>query len=203
MNDNLIKPVGEDEIKSAFFFMSPKKAPGIDGMPPIFFQKFWNIIKKELVSVTQTFFHTGHLLKSVNHIIISLILKITNLTSLKHYRPISLWTTVYQISAKVLANRLKKVLQFCICKNQSAFIPGRQSLDNITIAHEFMHYPKNKRQGKDCFMVVKIDMSKAYDRVEWRFLEAGIQKIRLNENWRKWILDCMSTVSYSFTSMER
>ena len=178
--------------------MSPDKAPGIDGMPPIFFQKFWRIIKKDLVGAIQTFFHTGHLIKSANHTSISLIPKVMIPTSLKLYRPISLCTTVYKIIAKILANRLKPVLHSCISKNESAFIPGRQILDNIMISHEFLHYLKNKRLGKEGFMAVKLDMSKAYDRVEWRFLAAVMQKMGFNDKWRSWIMECISSVSYSF-----
>nr|XP_027093548.1 uncharacterized protein LOC113713943 [Coffea arabica] len=198
MNANLTKPVDEGEIRSALFSMNPDKAPGVDGMPPIFFQKFWNIVKKDLVGAVQTFFHTSHLLKSVNHTAISLIPKILIPTSLKHYRPISLCTTVYKIIAKILANRLKQVLHACISKTQSAFVPGRQILDNIMISHEFLHFLKNKRQGKEGFMAVKLDMSKAYDRVEWGFLDAVMRKMGFNDKWRSWIMECISTASYSF-----
>ncbi|XP_027156321.1 uncharacterized protein LOC113757111 [Coffea eugenioides] len=141
----------------------------------------------------------GHLIKSVNHTIISLIPKVKNPTSLKQYRPISLCSTVYKIIAKILANRLKQVLHHCISKNQSAFIPRRQILDNIMLSHEFIHYLNNKRLGKDGFMAVKLDMSKAYDRVEWRFLDAVMNKMGFNDRWRRWIMECMSTVNYSFT----
>ena len=103
MNENLTKPVGEEEIRLALFSMYPDKAPGIDGMPPLFFQKFWHIVKKDIVGAIQTFFHTGHLTKSVNHTIISLIPKVKIPTSLTHYRPISLRSTVYKIIAKILA----------------------------------------------------------------------------------------------------
>ena len=125
-----------------------------------------------MIKAIQTFFHTGHLLKSVNHTIITLIPKVQIPTSLKQFRPISLCTTLYKVIAKILANRLKSVLHCCICKNQSAFIPGRQILDNIMVSYEYMNFLKNKKQGKDGFMAVKLHMSKAYDRVEWRFLVA-------------------------------
>nr|XP_027121394.1 uncharacterized protein LOC113738404 [Coffea arabica] len=119
-------------------------------------------------------------------------------TSLKQFRPISLCTTLYKVIAKILANRLKSVLHCCICKNQSAFIPGRQILDNIMVSHEYMHYLKNKKQGKDGFMAVKLDMSKAYDRVEWSFLEAIMEKMGFDCKWRNWVMECVKSVSYSF-----
>ena len=70
LNENLLKLVLEEEIKSVIFSINPDKAPGADGMSPLFFQKFWTTIKKEVVNAIQTFFHTGHLLKSVNHTVI-------------------------------------------------------------------------------------------------------------------------------------
>ena len=134
MNTNLTRPVHEEEIRSAIFSMNPDKAPGVDGMTPLFFQKFWTVIKKDVVKAVQDFFLSGCMLKSINHTIISLIPKILNPTSLKNYRPISLCSVLCQIISKILANRLKPVLDKCISKNQSAFIPDRQILDNVIIA---------------------------------------------------------------------
>ncbi|XP_027096192.1 uncharacterized protein [Coffea arabica] len=170
LNGNLMKPVLEEEIKYVIFSMNPDKAAGVD----------------------------GHLLKSVNHTVITLIPKVLNPTSLKHFRPVSLCTTMYKVIAKILANRLKCVLHSCICKNQSAFIPGRRILDSIMVSHEYLHYLNNKRHGKDGFMAVKLDMSKAYDRVEWSFLEAIMQKMGFHHKWRTWIMECVRSVSYSF-----
>ncbi|XP_071904274.1 uncharacterized protein [Coffea arabica] len=140
----------------------------------------------------------GDLTESVNHTVITLIPKVLNPTSLKQFRPISLCTTMYKVIAKILTNRLKGVLHCCICKNQSAFIPSRQILDNIMVSHEYLHYLNNKRQGKDGFMAVKLDMSKAYNRVEWSFLEAIMQKMGFHYRWRNWIMECVRSVSYSF-----
>ena len=66
----------------------------------------------------------------------------------------------------MLTNRFKEVLNACICQSQSAFVPGRQILVNVSIAHECNHFLKNKRSGRDGYMAIKLDMSKAYDRVE-------------------------------------
>ncbi|XP_027150159.1 uncharacterized protein LOC113750373 [Coffea eugenioides] len=96
------------------------------------------------------------------------------------------------------ANRLKGVLNFCISKTQSAFIPGRQILDNVIIAHEYLHFLKNKRYGKEGYMAVKLDMSKAYDRVEWKFLRDIMQKMGFSSRWIRWIMKCVESVCYSF-----
>ena len=73
---------------------------------------------------------------------------------------------LYKIISKILANRIKPVLDLCISKNQLVFIPNRQLMDKIIISHECKHILKNKRQGNDGYMAVKLDMSKAYDRIE-------------------------------------
>lgn len=198
MNEQLTKQVEESEIREALFAMNPTKAPGPDGMTPLFFKKFWKIVKPEIIRATQSFFHSGIMLKAINHTLISLIPKIDNPTEVKHFRPISLCNVIYKIISKILANRLKTVLDECISKNQAAFVPGRQILDNVILSHEILHFLKNKRQGSQGFMALTLDMSKAYDRVEWRFLEEIMKKMGFCRKWVNWIMTCVSTVSYSF-----
>ena len=113
------------------------------------------------------------------------------------FRPISLSNVVYKIIAKILANRLKAILPHIISENQSAFIFERLITDNVLTAFEFMHYLNNKRVGKDCSMTVKLDMSKAFDRVEWCFIEAAMEKLGFREKWISLIMHYITTVSYS------
>ena len=170
MNQQLIKPVDEKEIQHATFSMFLNTAPGVDGMSHLFFQRYWHIIKADLIHAITSFFHTRNLLKSVNETLISLIPKVDNPVILSNFRPISLCSVLYKIISKILASRLKSVLHPCITPSQSAFVPGRQILDNVMIAHEILHFLKNKRSGKVGFMSIKLDMFKAYDRVEWKYL---------------------------------
>lgn len=72
----------------------------------------------------------------------------------------------HSVQNKVLANRLKTILYYLIFYFQSAFVPGRLIKDNILIAFELMHYFKWKVKGKIGWMTLKLDMSKAFDRIE-------------------------------------
>lgn len=81
--------------------------------------------------------------------------------------------------AKVLGNRLKLQLPKVISQAQSAFVSGRAKTDNLLITHEVLHYLNRKTQGKVGYAALKVDMAKAYDHVEWVFLEKVMLKIGL------------------------
>lgn len=91
---------------------------------------------------------------------------------MSHFRPISLCNIIFKIVSKVLANRLKQILGNIISEYQSAFVADRVITNNILISFETLHYMKFKRQGNTTHMALKLDMSKAYDRVEWDYLKA-------------------------------
>lgn len=142
----------------------------------------------------QAFFETGHISKEMNASFISLIPKTLNPTTPAEFRPIALVNTSYKIISKLMAGRMKGLLDKIISPYQSAFIPGREISDNITKAHELIHKMRNKR-GKNGLMGIKIDMSKAFDRVEWSFLIQILKKIGFSKKWCNLIHECISTTT--------
>lgn len=154
-----------DEIPSIVFQMSSHSSPKPNGFPPLFYKFFSPRIAPTVTSAVQAFFHSGHLLKLWNHTFITLIPKTDTATKVEHYRPISLCNVCYKILSKILDNRLKAHLDSLIYPTQSAFVLGRHISDNSIICHEIMHHMTSKK-GKLGLMALKIDMAKAYDRVE-------------------------------------
>jgi hypothetical protein len=92
---------------------------------------------------------------------------------------------------------LKQVLKHIISPTQSAFVPGRLITDNVLVAFEALHTMDAKMKGQQGYMALKLDMSKAYDRVEWEFLEAIMRKLGFADRWVNMLMKCVKSVSYS------
>ncbi len=166
MNRWLMRDFEALEVRQALFQMPPTKAPGLDGMSAIFFQTYWNIVGLDFTSAILDFLNIGNMLGCVNFTHIVMIPKSKSPELITQFWPINLYNVIYKTISKVLANRLKSILPSIISESQSAFVPGRLISDNILVAFESLHYMKNKRKGKTTHMAAKLDMSKAYDRVE-------------------------------------
>ncbi|XP_043705322.1 uncharacterized protein LOC122655168 [Telopea speciosissima] len=146
--------------------MAPLKSLGPDGLPPTFFQNYWDMVKDDLYFLVSDFINTGHIPRELNRTYICLIPKVSAPESVDQFRPISLCNIAIKIITKVVADRLHGALDHIIAPSQSAFIKGRLISDNILVAHEMFHYIKKQKQGKEKFLVLKLDMRKAYDRLE-------------------------------------
>ena len=141
--------------------------------------------------------NSGAILKSINHTFITLIPKVNNLEKVFDFRPISLCNVIYKIVSKVIANHLKPMHNSIISETESAFTTDHLITNNILIAFENLHHMKTNYTGKKGFMALKMDMSKAYDRVEWIFLEKILLKMGFQASWVAMIMECINTISYS------
>jgi len=95
----------------------------------------------------------------------------------------------------VLANRLKPLLPILISKEQSTFVQGRQIQDNILIVQEVLHHFRTHQTTRSFNAILKTDMKKAYDRVEWDFLRDYLLKLGFHPRWVGWIMLCVTTSS--------
>lgn len=111
-------------------------------------------------------------------------------------RPICLSNVVIKTILKVITNRLKPLMNDLIGPNQASFILGRQIVDNIVMAQELLH-SLQRRKGKQGAMIIKIDLEKAYDRVDWQFLEEVLQKVGFTTTLIRVILNCIRSTKLS------
>jgi len=176
--------------------MHPEKAHGPDGMTALFFQHSWHIIKKDLLEMVNNFLTSGKLDTRLNITNICLIPKKERPTRMTELRPISLCNVGYKIISKVLCQRLKVCLPSLISETQSAFVPGRLISDNIFIAQEMFHGLRTNKSCQDKFLAIKTDMSKAYDRVEWVFIQELLTKMGFDQHWIQLMMECISSVQY-------
>lgn len=199
----ILKPVDTVEVKRALFHMHPDKSPGLDGMSPGFYQKYWPTVSGDVTKMVQNFFQNGVFEDNVTDTNIVLVPKKQSPRTMADLRPIPLCNVVYKVTSKVIANRLKEVIDLIISENQSAFIPGRLKSDNIMIAYEVMHYMKRKNSGKQAWMALKLDMSKAYDRVEWGYLRDVLSKMGFNDRVVNLFMQCVTSARYKINHSGR
>ena len=197
MNEELIRTFTMEEVVGALNQMGPFKAPGLDGFPVGFFQQNWEMMGSEVCSAVLDTLNFDIMPFHLNMTHIVLIPKIKDTLKVTDFRPISLYNVLYKLISKLLANHLKRVLPIIIYPTQSAFIPGHLILDNILAAYKTLHTMHSRMSRKKGFMAMKLNLSKAYNRVEWRFLEATIGQLGFSARCIKLIMMCVSMVKYA------
>ena len=124
--------LSKEEVSKALTDLNGDKASGPNGFTMAFWQDNWGMLKEEVMRFFADFFQHGRFVKSLNATFFVLIPKKGGAKELKDFRPISLVSSRYKLLAKVLANRLRKVVS---C-SQNVFVEGRQILDTSLVANE-------------------------------------------------------------------
>ena len=129
-------PFSEEEIHSALMVMNGDKAPSPDSFTMAFWQNCWDFVKEEVLEMFKEFHEQSSFIKSLNTTFLVLLPKKGGVEDLGDFRPISLLRGLDKLMAKVLANRLKKVIGKVVSSDQNAFVIGRQILDASLIANK-------------------------------------------------------------------
>ena len=191
--ESLEVPFTEIEIYTALMEMNGDKAPGLDGFTVAFWQNAWDFTKEEILDMFKEFHEHNSFVRSLNNTFLVLIPKKSGVEDLGDFRPISLLGGLYKLLAKVLANRLKKVIGKVVSTAQNAFVTGRQILDASLIASKVIDsWQKRKEKGLIC----KLDIKKAYDNINWKFLMKVLQKMGFGAKWVGWMWSCVFSAKF-------
>ena len=184
INKSLAKDITEEELSRAVKSMAKGKAPGHDGVPIEFFQKLWSTLGQDFLLMITKSIENGTFHEGVTKGLISLIPKEGDAKNLNYWRPITLLTAIYKIYAKTLQLRLQPILRDVISPEQTAFLPLRFILDNVVLTQETLHWAKTSRQPT---IFLKLDFSKAYDKVSWTFLFHAMRGMNISERFISWV----------------
>lgn len=128
-------------------------------------------MEDEIASIVLEVLNKGASLEIFNHTFLWLIPKVKKPKHTKEFRPISLCNVIYKLITKMVGNRIKCVyLPSIMGPFQSAFFPGRLIMDNALIAFDTFHFMQKRATGIVCYVGLKLDTAKVYDKIEWDFL---------------------------------
>lgn len=174
------------------FQMGADKAPGPDGFPPGFYQRYWSTVGDSMINFVRKYFLVVHLPLNVNQAAICLIPKVAAPEVLSQFRPISLCNVIVKLVSKILANRLHGVIDKLVGLFQSSYIPVQVALDSIITVQEVIHLLR-RQKGCRGGMIIKVDLEKAYDRVDWNFLNWVLYASGFNNTLRGLIMDIITS----------
>ncbi|CAI7831781.1 unnamed protein product, partial [Closterium sp. NIES-53] len=157
----------EEEVKAAFASLAKNKLPGNDGLPKEFFKANWDFLGRSFMALVRDFTASAELQEEVKEALTILLHKKGEMDQLSNYRPITLLTFTYKILAKVVADKIKKILHSVISSEQYGFIPGRRLADGVVLVADIIDAAKNG--GEDWYLLL-VDFQNAFDLVSRGFI---------------------------------
>lgn len=186
----------EEEILAIIKEMNANGAPGNDGFTGHFFSACWDVIKTDLGNFIQDFFQGSYIPKEISSITLALLPKVEHARNMGDFRPISLGNFCGMIISKILASRLAKILPGMVDEEQAGFVHERSIATHIVLAQELIRDINRKvTRGNVAF---KIDMSKAYNWLELRFLQRALEAFGFSPHARDLIYRNICNIWYSF-----
>ena len=182
--NKLDEEIQDTEFYTAIKGMQNNKAPGIDGIPREFYQKFWHLIKDKFLLVIKKIQLFQKLTITQQQAVLKLLYKKAERDDLKNWRPISLLCTDYKIITKILANRLQLVLHEIINEDQTCGIPRRSIFSNLRLYRNIIAHSQQKRVRG---YIIALDQEKAFDRVNHQFLIKIMEKFNFGPSFINWI----------------
>ncbi|GKV16524.1 hypothetical protein SLEP1_g27155 [Rubroshorea leprosula] len=165
----LIQPATLEEVRAALFSMKGLKSPGPDGIQALFYQQHWDTVSRTFLDFVNQALLEGCFDPVLTRAYVALIPKEDSPDVIQKFRPISLLNVAYKVLSKLIVNRLCPHLQKIVGPHQSSFLAGRSTVDNIILTQEAVHSMK-RLKGRRGAMVLKIDLHKAFDSIDWGFL---------------------------------
>ena len=173
------------ECKDILCTFSSGKSPGEDGFTWEFYNCFFDLLGQDLVDCFNASYRAGEMSLSQRRGLITLIPKEdSDLSTLANWRPITLLNLDYKIASKIIARRLEKVLALLINPDQTGFIKGRYIGQNIRLINDILEQTKLQNIPG---ILLQLDFRKAFDTIEWEFIQRTIALFNFGESIQRWI----------------
>lgn len=186
----------DQEITQALMSLGPSKAPGPDGFTAKILQDNWALFGPSIPSEVHHFFSTGHMKAEISRTNLILIPKKDKALKVEHYRPISVCNVIYKIISKLLTMKLKPFVGALISASQSAFVPGRDIAENVVLLREVLHSFKTPSYKNQEFCL-KVDLSKAFDRMDWSYIQGLLPMYGIPDQMVTWMMACITSATFT------